>query len=214
MADPGLRTKEISPWTPKFSFHRRGSRWTLFDGPLGRSIIDTHIWAVHQGLRGAGAYELFDGYCQRLVIHGVPLWRAHAGMQTLHPQWGGYSYLWRRDLNAIQPEQYARSDMADPRMAAQPDVRFDPAGAMPARTIRGCAATLMPDRTSATLPRLMNSSAKARRTISPSSSASARAATLRRARASSIRSRPIAPAASTTTTWRCCNRPCRRYRWR
>jgi hypothetical protein len=47
-----------------------------FDGPLGRSIIDTHIWAVDQGLRGAGAYALFDGYCQRLVIHGVPLWRA------------------------------------------------------------------------------------------------------------------------------------------
>ena len=47
-----------------------------FDGPLGRNIIDTHIWAVHQGLRGASAYELFDGYCQRLVIHGVPLWRA------------------------------------------------------------------------------------------------------------------------------------------
>jgi hypothetical protein len=63
--------------------------------PLGRNIISTNIWAVHQGLRGASAYELFDGYCQQLVIDGVPLWRAQAGMQTLHPQWAAYSYLWR-----------------------------------------------------------------------------------------------------------------------
>ena len=39
----------------------------MFDGPLGRRIIETHIWAVREGLRGADAYHLFDGYCQRLV---------------------------------------------------------------------------------------------------------------------------------------------------
>ena len=82
-----------------------------FDAPLGRRVIDTHIWAVREGLRGASAYDLFDGYCQRLVVHGVPLWRAHTAMETLHPQWSGYGYTWRRDLNAIQPEQYVRSDM-------------------------------------------------------------------------------------------------------
>jgi adenylate cyclase len=84
-----------------------------FDGPLGRRIIDTHIWAVREGLRGATAYDLFDGYCQRLVIHHVPLWRGHTSMETLHPQWSGYGYTWRRDLNAIQPEQYARGNMMD-----------------------------------------------------------------------------------------------------
>ena len=83
-----------------------------FDGSVGRRIIDTHMWAVREGLRGASAYDLFDGYCQRLVTHGVPLWRAHVAMETLHPQWGGYGFTWRRDLNAIHPEQYARSDMA------------------------------------------------------------------------------------------------------
>ena len=91
-----------------------------FDGPLGRKIIETHIWAVREGLCGAGAYELFDGYCQRLVIHDVPLWRAQAGMQTLHPHWAAYSYLWRRDLNAIQPEQHARSDLGDPQWLRSP----------------------------------------------------------------------------------------------
>ena len=81
-----------------------------FDDALGRRIVETHIWAVREGLRGAPAYDLFDGYCQRLVIHGTPLWRAHAAMETLHPQWNGYGYTWRRDLNAIEPEQYPHGD--------------------------------------------------------------------------------------------------------
>ena len=78
-----------------------------FDDALGRRIIELHVWAVREGLRGATAYDLFDGFCQRLVIDGVPLWRGYAAMETLHPQWGGYGYTWRRDLNAIQPEQFA-----------------------------------------------------------------------------------------------------------
>ena len=79
-------------------------RRRTFDDPLGRRIVDTHIWAVREGLRGADAYHLFDGYCQRLVVEGIPLWRAHAAMETLHPQWNGYGYTWRRDLNAIGRE--------------------------------------------------------------------------------------------------------------
>src|SRR5579871_836 len=81
-----------------------------FDDLLGRRIIETHIWAVREGLRGAAGYDLFDGYCQRLVIDGIPLWRAFAGMETLHPQWNGYGYTWRRDLNAIQPQHFDRHD--------------------------------------------------------------------------------------------------------
>jgi adenylate cyclase len=72
-----------------------------YDGALGRKIIDLHIWAVQQGLRGASTDVLFDGLCERLVVAGVPLWRGFAGMRTLHPQWAGYGYTWRRDLNAI-----------------------------------------------------------------------------------------------------------------
>jgi adenylate cyclase len=80
-----------------------------FDAPLGRRIIELHIWAVSEGLRGAAADQLFDSFCQRLVVAGVPLWRGYAAMNTLHPQWGGYSYTWRRDLNAIEPGHFART---------------------------------------------------------------------------------------------------------
>jgi adenylate cyclase len=91
-----------------------------FDDPLGRRIIETHIWAVREGLRGAGAYELFDGYCQRLVVDGAPLWRAHVAMETLHPQWHGYGYTWRRDLNAIEPEQYVHGSVEGAEFLASP----------------------------------------------------------------------------------------------
>ncbi len=95
-------------------------RLQTFDDALGRRIIETHIWAVREGLRGATAYELFDGYCQRLVIHGAPLWRAHTSMETLHPQWSGYGYTWRRDLNAIEPQQYAHGNDAAENWVTSP----------------------------------------------------------------------------------------------
>jgi len=81
-----------------------------YDGALGRQIIELHVWAVRQGLLGVDAAELFDGFCQRLVGAQVPLWRASAAMRTLHPQWGGYSYTWHRDLNAIEPSQFERDN--------------------------------------------------------------------------------------------------------
>jgi adenylate cyclase len=80
-----------------------------FDSALGRQVVELHVWAVSEGLRGVAADALFDGFCQRLVIAGIPLWRGYAAMNTLHPQWGGYSYTWRRDLNAIEPEQFERT---------------------------------------------------------------------------------------------------------
>jgi adenylate cyclase len=41
-------------------------------------------------------------------------------MQTLHPQWSGYGFTWRRDLNAIQPLQFAHDDGVDPIWVRSP----------------------------------------------------------------------------------------------
>jgi adenylate cyclase len=90
------------------------------DPGLARRIVDVHIWAVRRGLRGADAASLFDGLCQRLVETGVPLWRGFAGMRTLHPQWGGDSYTWRRDLNALAHDRYERTDMVRPDWLGSP----------------------------------------------------------------------------------------------
>ncbi len=90
------------------------------DSALAQRIVDIHIWAVQEGLRGAAAPELFDGYCQRLVVNGTPLWRAHSAMETLHPQWQGYGVTWRRDLNAIAPESYAHGEFEDAMWVQSP----------------------------------------------------------------------------------------------
>jgi adenylate cyclase len=89
---------------------REPPRPISFDAPLGRQIIELHVWAVREGLLGTTAAELFDDFCRRLIAAGIPLVRGFAGMRTLHPQWGGYTYTWRRDLDAIEPEQFERGD--------------------------------------------------------------------------------------------------------
>jgi adenylate cyclase len=75
---------------------------------------------VREGIRGADAAALFDRFCQRLVNAGVPLWRGFAGMRTLHPQWAGYSYTWRRDLNTIEPAQFERGDEYEQTVSNSP----------------------------------------------------------------------------------------------
>ncbi len=79
-----------------------------FDGAIGRRIISLHIWAVRQGLRGVPADRLFDGFCRKLIETGMPLWRGFAALRTLHPQWGGYGYVWQRDTGAVRYEYYKR----------------------------------------------------------------------------------------------------------
>ncbi len=79
-----------------------------FPDPLGRKIVDLHTWTVEEGLRGSTARELFDGFCLRLVTAGVQLLRGYVSTQTLHPQWSGYGYTWRRDLDGVYVQQFPR----------------------------------------------------------------------------------------------------------
>jgi adenylate cyclase len=82
----------------------------LFADPRARSIAELYVWTMEAGLHGATAGELFDGYCRRLVEAGVPLQRGYVSTQTLHPQWTGYGYLWNRQLNAVQEQQFPREE--------------------------------------------------------------------------------------------------------
>src|SRR5262249_41155610 len=77
-------------------------------------------WALCEGLSGTTGSELFEAFCRRLVGNGLPLWRAFAGMRTLHPQWGGYTYTWWRDRNVIQPERRQRGDAYEQELQHSP----------------------------------------------------------------------------------------------
>jgi adenylate cyclase len=76
-------------------------------------INELQLWAVREGLRRAPAAPLFEDFCRRLIGFGVPLWRAFAGMRTLHPQWAGYTYTWSRDHDAVQPTRRERGRAYD-----------------------------------------------------------------------------------------------------
>jgi adenylate cyclase len=80
------------------------------EAPAGRRIVEMHVWAVREGLRGTEPAVLFMCLCQRLVDAGVPVWRAFAASRTLHPQWAGYSYTWWRDGGGIEPAQFPRGN--------------------------------------------------------------------------------------------------------
>jgi adenylate cyclase len=75
-------------------------------GSLANRIDALQRWAVSEGLRGAVAYDLFAGFCRRLVKDGVPLCRAYAALETMHPQWWGFGFTWQRGVNHIKLAQF------------------------------------------------------------------------------------------------------------
>jgi len=79
---------------------------------LAESAVELNAWATEEGLRGATARELFDGYCRHLSATGFVIMRAYVSTQTLHPQWSGYGYTWRRELNSVREQQFARGPVS------------------------------------------------------------------------------------------------------
>ena len=55
---------------------------------------DVSNWLVEKGLEGGTIEELFEGYCTRLAGLGLPVWRAHIAMRTLHPTYGSQAFTW------------------------------------------------------------------------------------------------------------------------
>jgi adenylate cyclase len=91
-----------------------------FDNVLGRRIIELHRWAVREGLQGTSVEQLFNGFCRQLVADGVKLWRGYAAMRTLHPQWSGYGFTWKREHTAIHEEQFERGANDGPGFSTSP----------------------------------------------------------------------------------------------
>ncbi len=54
-------------------------------------------WLVERGLAGASETELLHGFCERSCQAGLPLSRALALVDTLHPVYEGRAFRWRND---------------------------------------------------------------------------------------------------------------------
>lgn len=64
------------------------------DGPRVQALSD---WLVQQGLRGTALDEILAGFCEGLTALGIPLWRCHISMRTLHPSFESLAFRWRND---------------------------------------------------------------------------------------------------------------------
>lgn len=75
-------------------------------------VAEFNAWATDEGLRGATARELFEGYCRKLDALGFELLRAYASTQTVHPQWTGYGFTWKREWQSAREQQFARGPVS------------------------------------------------------------------------------------------------------
>jgi len=72
-----------------------------------RKEVDTiRDWVVRQGLASDDLPLLLSGFCERIVALGVPLWRGHVSLATLHPMYEALGYSWRR-TQGLTHDQYA-----------------------------------------------------------------------------------------------------------
>ena len=69
---------------------------------------DIVAWTVSAGLEGLDQAELVAGYCERLTLAGVPLWRASIGADTLHPLIVAQGHRWLAG-EGVEEEFYART---------------------------------------------------------------------------------------------------------
>lgn len=72
---------------------------------------DPTAWLVRGGLAGLDEAALLDGFCRRLAALGVPLSRASAAWETLHPLSEGEGFIWRRG-QGVRRDDFGRG--ADP----------------------------------------------------------------------------------------------------
>jgi len=76
-------------------------------------------WLVEQGLRGATLDEVLAGFCEGVRKLGIPLWRGHISMRTLHPNFEALSYRWLRE-EGVKRDAIARTDETSAEWRASP----------------------------------------------------------------------------------------------
>jgi adenylate cyclase len=66
-------------------------------------------WIAEAGLAGASETALVQGFCERVVATGLPLARAMAFIDTLHPIYEGRTFRWEREKPEVTQSEYGRS---------------------------------------------------------------------------------------------------------
>jgi adenylate cyclase len=63
---------------------------------------DISRWLIAQARVSLDPLALITGFCERLVAHGVPLWRLRAGQRLANPLASAWGVIWTRNANAYE----------------------------------------------------------------------------------------------------------------
>jgi len=76
------------------------------------SFTELSAWLTQAGLDGASEADILSGFCERCVAAGLPLDRAQAHIDTLHPVHEGRLFRWGAFLNEPALVEYGRTNSA------------------------------------------------------------------------------------------------------
>ena len=76
-------------------------------------------WLTEKTLAGAGETDIVGGFCERLLLAGVPVTRVIALVDTLHPIYEGRAFRWSRGTDQVEMLEYGRTREGEPAAAWQ-----------------------------------------------------------------------------------------------
>jgi adenylate cyclase len=71
------------------------------DAPAPATLQD---WLIAEALRGRGDVRLVQGFCERLLADGMPLFRVFIGSEVLHPTKEARALRWRRGSTTVESD--------------------------------------------------------------------------------------------------------------
>src|SRR5688500_11393093 len=81
---------------------------------IGEEDIETiDAWLIQAGLRGEPDHALVSGFCERAVAAGLPVSRALAIIDTLHPVYEGRVFRWGHDKSQPAVEEFGRTELPE-----------------------------------------------------------------------------------------------------
>jgi adenylate cyclase len=75
------------------------------------NLIPLHAWLIEAGTNDVATETLFDGFCGRLAVAGVPIARGFLSIAGLHPLRRAYSLTWNYG-RSVEATDFAHDTMA------------------------------------------------------------------------------------------------------
>ncbi len=77
-------------------------------------------WMLGEGRYETRTRDFGAEMCRRIVAAGIPIWRAMCVVETLHPQFMGTGYIWRRDADGVIRWMAEHGQETTPEFARSP----------------------------------------------------------------------------------------------